>query len=193
MLPLLPLIASQGIRILGTQAIRHVAAKEAFGLAESVLAKRAMPMLGEALTKGENFIPGAGTIGKMVLGSTPGGLGQLLGKADIISDVAGKAISEIGPKIAGMAIPGLGAGFEALKIAKKASDAFGSDLNAGQFLSTMSKLDLPSMLNAGEALGSKLLPQLVQAISDLLKSAATYLDRTQGTLAPPAPNDMAPR
>ncbi|MBZ3677377.1 hypothetical protein J1N39_23155 [Pseudomonas aeruginosa] len=189
-LPLIPLLAGQAIRVLGPQAIRHIAAKEAFGLAESALAKRAMPLLGEALTKGENFIPGTGAIGKMVLGSTPGGLGQLLGKADIISDVAGKALTEIGPKVAGMAIPGLGVALQAVDMAKKAADAFGSNQNAGQFLSTMSKLDLPSMLSAGEALGSKLLPQLVQAISELLKSAATYLDRAQESLAP---NDMAPR
>ncbi|MBD9428058.1 hypothetical protein IB232_22220 [Pseudomonas sp. PDM15] len=188
-LPLIPLLAGQAIRVLGPQAIRHIAAKEAFGLAESALAKRAMPLLGEALTKGENFIPGTGTIGK-VLGSTPGALGQLLGKADIISDVAGKALTEIGPKIAGMAIPGLGAALQAVDLTKKAADAFGSNQNAGQFLSTMSKLDLPSMLSAGEALGSKLLPQLVQAISELLKSATTYLDRAQESLAP---NDMAPR
>lgn len=190
MLPLLPLIAGQGIRLLGPQILRHLAAKEVFGLAESALASRAMPMLGQALARGENFIPGTGTLSKGTsMGTSPLELGKLLGKADIINDLAGRALVEFGPKLVGMAVPGLAPAMQAIEFAKKAADTFTTTQNSGAFLSTLSKLDLSSILRASAGSNSTLLPSLVDTISGLTQTVATHAnnDRDAGAATQPAP------
>ncbi|WAT32177.1 hypothetical protein [Pseudomonas sp. GXZC] len=147
-------------------------------------------MLGQALTRGENFIPGTGTLSKGIsMGTNPMEMGKLLGKADIINDLAGRALVEFGPKLAGMAVPGLAPAMLAVEFAKKAADTFTTTQNSGAFLSTLSKLDLSSILRVSEGANSTLLSSLVDTISSLTQTAATHVnhDRDAGALTQPAP------
>ena len=149
-----------------------------------------MPLLGQALARGENFIPGTGTLARGAdLGASPLEMGKLLGKADIINDLAGRALVEFGPKLAGLAVPGLAPAMQAIEFAKKAADTFTATQNSGAFLSTLSKLDLSSILRASEGSNSTLLPSLVDSISSLTQTAATHVnnDRDTGAATQPAP------
>lgn len=95
-LPLLPLLGAQAIRLIGTHSLRNLAAKELFNLGESVLLKRVMPALDSPMTIGSNFIPGRSTSPGALLGSTPAGLGQILGKADVLMELVTKAVDTSG-------------------------------------------------------------------------------------------------
>jgi hypothetical protein len=173
-LPLIPLIAGQGVRLLGTHALRHVAAAEAFNLGESVLTKRAMPFLGEALQIGSNFLPGRSTLASAVTAlNTPSMMGSLLGKADILSELSAKGLKEL----AGKALPGAAGTMGLLTAIQQASSLFTSNNDANSFLNSMSKIDLPSLLSAAGETGSNILPAIADTISELLKTALVHLDR----------------
>ncbi len=90
-LPLLPLLAPHAIRLIGSHSLRSLATKEMFNLGEKALLSRVMPALDAPLSIGSNFIPGRDAVAGKLLGSTPAGIGQMLGKADVLMDLMGKA------------------------------------------------------------------------------------------------------
>lgn len=90
-LPLIPLLGSQAIRLIGTHSLRHLATEKLFNLGEKALLSRVMPSLDAPLSLGSNFIPGRESLPDKLLGSTPVGIGQMLGKTDVLMDLLGKA------------------------------------------------------------------------------------------------------
>lgn len=171
-LPLAGLIASQGIRVVGAQALRHVAAKEAFGLAESALAKRAMPFLNDVMTAGEHFVPGRETLDRVSgLLNKPGMLGRLMGKADILQDLAKDSLLDLTKSLAERAVPGLGEAISITSHIKQASETFTATQDVASFMSAIGKIDFKGLMQTALSIGSKYLTELANQLSEISQMA----------------------
>lgn len=163
-LPLLPLIGSQAIRLIGTHTLRNLATKEMFNLGEKALLSRVMPALDTPLSIGSNFVPGRAALAGKLLGSTPAGIGQMLGKADVLMDLMGKASDLSGgtPSILDVTS----------KVSQLARGLEGGN-NAGSFLEGLSRMKpaIASALAQSPALAT-LANAIMEAIENLIDGSS---------------------
>lgn len=130
-LPLLPLLASQGVKLIGAHSLRSLATQQMFNLGEKALLSKSMPGLGTALSLGSSFVPGRSAVPGSLLSGSPASIGKMLGQADVLQDLLGKAVS-LAPGAPGF----LGLASQVGSLCK----VFEKDLNPTKFLSALSVL-----------------------------------------------------
>lgn len=167
-LPLIPLLAPHVIRLIGTHSLRNLATKELFNLGENALLSKVMPALDTPLSIGSNFFPGRDSSPGKLLGSTPAGIGQMLGKADVLMDLMGKAAN------LSSGMPGI---LDAASKISQLTRGLENGGNPGAFLDGIANLK-PSLFSA---LGkSPALAGMANTIMDVIENmmAGTSIEQT---------------
>ncbi len=162
-LPLAPLLGSAAMKLIGSQSIRAIAAQEAFNLADNLLAKNTMPHLGEPLAPGSNFIPSRLQTATTIGSNLPGMAGSLMGKADIMLDIASKAMES--PTLS----PMLKTSFSTVK---GLCEKFLTDQNATSLLEGLK--DVQPKIMEGSAAGSQTAELIGGMIDKLFNGMNTY-------------------